>query len=584
MTPRTSWALAGLVYLGLALALLAPVAAAPATLALGHPETDTFNHVWGYWHTRAAISTIESPWRGLGLNWPSGGALWFIDQLGAALTLPVTFLGGPVLSYNLWLLLNLVGAGLAAFALGRRLGLSAPAAGLAGLAFETTPHLLGQLYNGISETATVGTLPLCLVAALRLREAPGPRRGGELGLALALSALASWYYGLFSALGVAGLLVRDAWRTPRRWTRPAAWGGLLVAGACTLLLVGPPFLLFRQTLLAPTALVRRDESFVALTLAGHNQVDLWSFFRPGRTYSPDLRALYDEALITVVYAGWTLLVAGAVALWRGRDQGPARGLAAVALVCFVLAQGPWLYVSGSWVELPGGDPAPLPFLFLTQIVPGFASMSHAFRFAVPMGLALSLLAGLAVDLAPRGRAAVAGGLGALWLVELVVASPAVLPLPVSRVEAPACHAALTYTADWAPLPRDGAVLDVPVSLQVLARGRYAGWQTRHGLGIPYGLNDPTPVALKDNRLALAIIGLERSSVDTVGSTLPTLDLALGARDLGSRGYKAIAVHGDLYPPEVRARVLELLRIVLGEGQTIEDCTLFRLPGPGAGAL
>lgn len=571
-------------YLGVALALLAPVASAPATLAIGHPETDTFNHVWGYWHTRAALLTLVSPFRGLGLSWPSGGALWFIDQLGATLTLPVNLAGGPVLAYNLWLLLHLVGAGLATFALGRRLALSVPAAALAGLAFETTPHLLGQLYNGISETATVGTLPLCLVAALRMREAPGLRRGGELGLALSLSALGSWYYGLFSALGVAGLILRDAWRTPRRWARPAAWGGLLAAGATLLTLVGPPFLLFRQTLMAPGALVRRDESFVALTLAGHNQVDLWSFFRPGRTYSPDLRALYDEALITVVYAGWTLLVAGAIALWRGRDHGPARALAAVALVCFVLAQGPWLYVSGSWVALPGGEPTPLPFLVLTQLVPGFASMSHAFRFAVPMGLALSLLAGLAVDAAPRGRAAIAGALGLTWAIELLIASPAVLPLPVSRVEAPACYAALTYTADWAPLPRDGAVLDLPVSLQVLARGRYAGWQTRHGLGIPYGLNDPTPAALKDNRLALAIIGLERSSVDTVGSTLPALDLALGARDLGNRGYKAIAVHGDLYPPEVRARVLELLRIVLGEGRTIEDCTLFALPGPGAAAL
>ena len=37
------------------------------------------------------------------------------------------------------------------------------------------------------------------------------------------------------------------------------------------------------------------------------------------------------------------------------------------------------------------------------------------------------------------------------------------------------------------------MLDLPVSLQVLARSRYAGWQVRHGLGIPYALNDATPL-------------------------------------------------------------------------------------------
>lgn len=582
-TPRLIWALAGSLYLAVALALMAPVLASPTTLALGHPETDTYNHVWGYWHTAASLANGEAPWRVRGLAWPDGGSLWFIDQAGALVLAPVTALFGPVLSYNLWLLSNLVWAGLASFGLARQLGLRAAAAGVAGLAYATCPHVLGQLYDGISETATTGWLPAALIAVLRLRDDPGPRRGAVAGATLGLTALCSWYYGLFAALATVGILGRSALGQPRRWLRPMAWRGLVATGLTGAVVAGPAFALFSRTLSAPDALVRRDEAFVALTLAGHNQVDLWSFFRPGRVYSPDLRALYDEALITIVYAGWTLIFAAVVALWRTRREadGLARPLVAVAAVCFVLAQGPWLYVSGDWVELPGLGPLPLPFLALTQVVPGFASMSHAFRFAVPMGLALALLAGLAVD---RLRPGLAVGLGSLWLAELALISPAVLPLPVSDTTAPACHAALADVSGWAAAPGSAAVLDLPVSLQVLARSRYAGWQVRHGLGIPYALNDPTPPTLMANRLALAIVGLERSSVDTVGPVLPALDLAIGARALALDGYRAIAVHGDLYPPTTRRKVLELLGIVLGSGEIFDDCTLFPLPDPRLAAI
>lgn len=570
MSPRRAALLAALLYLGVGLLLAAPALRDPTRWALGHPETDTYNHLWGYWHVAGQLVEGRSPFEVPGLAWPRGGQLYFIDLFGALATLPANLLLGPVFAYNLWIVLNVALAGLGAFLLARRLDHPVPAALFAGLAYATTPHLLGQLYDGISETATIGWLPLAVLTALAWRDDPRPRTGALAGLALGAATLASFYYGLFAGLFVGAILLARAVERPRLWLRPLAWRSALAFLGALALLAGPALLVFRATLTAPDALVTREEGFVALTLTGHNMVDLLSFFRPGRVYSPDLRALFDEALIVVVYAGWTLLLAAGAALIRARRR-PAelaalRPWLAGALLSFALALGPYLYVAGSYASLPGDRPLPLPFLALMSALPVFSRISHAFRFAVPLALCLSILAAGWVRTRRRPWLA-ASGLGALWVLELALLSPAVLPLPVSDTAREPPNGAFVHKTS-PPRPPDAtscAQLDLPISLQVLARSRYAWQQAWHGYRIPYGLNDPTPAALADNRLGQALLNLERSSIDTLPPELPTLDLVIGLRALEREGLCAILVHSSSYPPSLRDKVIGLLDIVVGEG-------------------
>ncbi len=553
---KDAWPLA--LYALVALVILGPVLGDPTGLALGHHRADTWNHVWGFGHVAEALAAGTSPLDAPGVMFPSVGRVWFVDVLGAVLTLPIGWTLGAVAAYNAALFGNLVLAGVGAWLLARHVARSPAGAVLAGLIYETAPHVLGQLHNGISETVATGWIPLAVLAWMRVLEAPTSRRGVLWGLAVACSGLANWYYGLFVGsmtvlLGVHALLV-----TPGR-LRTAARAlavGLATGGAVLV----PAALAFRATLAAQGGLVTRDPAFVWTTLVGHNMTDLLAFFTPGAYRSPDLLALYDEQLIVIVYAGWTALVLAGLALWRARE-GVTRAWALGAAVCFLLALGPFLFVDGTYLRL-GERMVPLPFLVLFDAVPAVSRISHAYRLAVPLGLCLAMLAALAV----RGRPAWAAAAGVLWAVEVALFSPAELPVPVSSASVPAVYADLP----------EGAVVDLPTSLQVLDRGRYNLYQLAHGQPIPYGLNDPTPEVLRDNPLTGALLALERSPVETLPRTLPVLELELGRRALVDAGFASIVVHRDLYPGAHADKVVELLEIICGPGVEVGGATRFVL--------
>ena len=187
-----------------------PVVADPTHLALGHPGNDVGNHIWGYAWVAEALLAGELPTHTTLLSWPGGGALWFIDMFDALLTLPVNLIWGPVAAYNAAYFFNFWLAGVGAERLGRRVSDSDAGGWLGGICFMATPQLLGQAYNGISETLAVGWLPLALVALMDALDAPTVKRGAVAGALQAITTLFNWYYGLFAGIFAILLLCR-AW-------------------------------------------------------------------------------------------------------------------------------------------------------------------------------------------------------------------------------------------------------------------------------------------------------------------------------------------------------------------------------------
>lgn len=567
-------------YALLATVFCASVLPDPLRLALGHPGNDVWNHVWGYWWVAHAFAQGSLPMHTALLNWPAGGTLWFIDFFNAVLTLPVQWVAGPVAAYNASIWMNLVLCGVGAWMLARAVTGSEPGALLAGVAYMSAPHLLAQVYNGISETIAAGWLPLALMAAREAFRQPSAGRGALAGGLLGLTAVANWYYGLFAGVLVLGLFVRGVLRGAQRrfhLRRPGAKLAAVVAGALTAAAVAAvPFGLFYASMHASDALVTRDPGFVWMTLLMHNMTDVVTLVHPGRYYSPDLHAAFGEDLIVVVYLGAALWIP-ALYVVRTPQAAAARPWLLVFGFFVLLSLGPFLYVGGQYVSVLGGW-LPLPFLALFQWFPMFSRISHAYRFTVGSTLALSVLVAFTVKAAARFRwspARVAVGIGAARLVEVLFFSPAVFPVPASRVEVPAVYSRLG----------PGAVIDLPITMPVLARSRVLTYQIVHKQPVPIGLNDPVPLYLHRNSYTHYLVALERRTAMFLPPEIPDIDLAAGQADLVRRGCRWIVVHRDGYTADQYTRVarfLDLTAAAVDDDGSVRVYDL-TLPPPGAAA-
>jgi len=546
----------------LAIGLTWPVVLHLDSLLIGHPGNDTWNHVWGYWWVAQSLSEGSWPGHTNLLSYPTGGTLYFIDTAQVVLFYPVIKLWGPSVAFNLVLIFGIALSAFSAWLLTRHLTGDGIAAGMALVVYGASPHLLGQAYNGISETVCAGWLPLTLYCLLRLMERPSWPGAVALGLVSGLCMLTSWYYGLFAALGGLILLIWHGSRQPYvvdwRPLVPRALLSLGIAGA----MVWPAFRAFQSSLGAEDALVSRDPEFVEASLLNHNITDVVAFVHPTKTASPDLFALYGEELLIVIYIGWTgLLFAGAALVWSRRRKRIAPWLW-LGVLFGLFSLGPYLNVGGEYLEY-NGRKIPLPFLALYKALPIFDRISHPFRFVIGLNLAVGVVASVGFRHLLRNQSATRQlqlmvGVMGLVLLETRLGSPASIPIPSSDGRIPEAY---TQMLDDTV---DGAVLDIPLTVPNLERAVYVWYQSEHGRPVPWGLNDPMPERLLDNRLVMTLIGMEASRAWYLPPQIPQLDILVSTRSLARQGYRYIVVHRDLYPFFKARKVEALLTGAIGE--------------------
>ncbi len=553
-----------------------PVVIDPFGGLVGHPGNDVWNHVWGYWWVKTQVEHGYLPLITDLLHFPGESRLFFIDTFGALWTLPIQFLLGPVAAYNASIFVGFWLAGFATWLLCRhvcneRFGKGELPAfiGAAGMTFS--PHLMAQAYNGISETITAGTLALATLATIRLVERPGWGTGVLAALAGALCMLSNNYYGLFAVLG-AGVLLLAAAMT--RWER-VNWRGLplptVLAAVLAGVLVAPALWLLATSLEGPNAIVNRDPEFVWKQLITHNVTDVVSVFRPGKVYSPDLKALHGEDLLIVTYVGWGMLLLAGWGLWslrRWRDRLPW----ILWLTLFSLMMlGPYLNVGGEYVTIDDRK-IPLPFLVFFDSFPIFARISHPFRFVVPVQIGLAVLATLGARRLPLRWLPLPGLIVA---VEMLLLSPGPWPLTRSPTEVPESSALMA--ADEVP----GAVLDLPMGLPNLERAIYNYWQISHQRPSVYSLNEPNPEILDRSHLARSLRVAEASRLDRLPPLLPDLNLVVSGRALARLGVRYVVMHERFYIGERKETTLALLRVALGPetATTRTGERVWRLPVP-----
>jgi hypothetical protein len=447
------------ILLGLALLILWPLPLGQGFL--GHPLSDMPDHVQGSWWWGAEINALRLPLVTTTTHLPAGQELWYVDPVGAAIAVILRPFGYP-LAYNLTLLVELLLVGVLLYRLAWRRFEQRGAALLAATIGMSAPFLLGLVHSGLTEYLGLFFPVLFLGDALLVLE--GRKRAWLFAaIGVALCAAQALYYAAFAVLLLLCLGVGSDWKLRARRLVPTALLGLLF---CVPL--GWHVL---------SGVLGEGGAVSAGSAPGWQQpslpaTDLSLFLRPGDHYFPDTPALGNPGILHVHYLGWVALLLACWGFWRHRTLRPHRW---GVLVFGVFAMGPALAWGGELVML-GPEPLSLPLAVLYRLpFSPWELVHHPYRmtaFLVPL---LALGAAAAVSRLPRW---VAWGALPLVLLENLLLSPAVWPLPVTEAEPPAVYQRL---------PGPGGVFDWPPDATTQNR-RYQLWQVQHERAVPYGVN------------------------------------------------------------------------------------------------
>ena len=444
--------------------------------------SDTNIWAWNFWYARQVVEAGDAPFYCERIFPPFGHSLALHTHtfFWGLLSVPLQWMGGLLFAVNAMALLLLASAAVAAYALGRELGLSAKGAALAGFAWGFSPFFLQKALVHFNLGAGPW-MPLALLLLVRWmrrdrRRSVWPTAVG-LGLVGGLSLLTGSLQSVYLAVA-AGLLVLLA---PRRLVDEAGESDEDGAGTSGRLergrLVDPVgWLLFAGVLwiTARPFLVEFWREWG--TTGGHGEF--------GQLFHPELDDFFTPPGLHPLFRGEGAAAARPDAPFsdaRPEHAGLYLRIALLALAGYAgfrfAATRRWLVLAGL-LFLLAWDPGPEPQGWLSTLyrdVPPFGLLRVPSRFLAAALLPLSLVAGLGFQrlLAAGGRARIAGWSAAL----LLVFESWVAPYPGAPIEMPR---AVEELAELSEGRRRGVVLKLPylggANVSML-------WQTRHELPV-----------------------------------------------------------------------------------------------------
>lgn len=467
-------------YLALAVIFTLPTSIHPTRALLGDGG-DSYQHAWFLWEFGNAVARGHDPFHTHLVFYPFGGNLaWAtLDPLAGILALPLTLAFGPLLAYNLSLILQLALSAFFARLLCLRVSGDSAAATVGGVIFGFSPYMLAHALGHLS-LVTAFPIPLYVLALVNLLETEKPswRDGALLGLALLMTSFAHFQYTVFCLTFTAVVLAIDFGRE-RAALLERLWRPLLVS-ATTFLICFFPILrmLLQDGLRHPHP----------VTEAEHYSADLLGFFVPS-PFNPFfgrfVHRMPAEFLATgfegVTYIGFIVLALATVGFYWAHNRRRWAVPALIAGVLFgALCLGPTVHVLGK----PTRIPAPASLLYSVEFA---RFLREPGRMSVITTLSVALLAtfGLAFmsnKLARRWQKALLFCIVGLGL----LVEYSTVPFPSSSIVDPDDpYTDTPTTAQRCSLPphvRDKTVLTVPlfqwgswkeaVWMQAMDGGRY----------------------------------------------------------------------------------------------------------------
>ncbi|MDP2312535.1 MAG: hypothetical protein Q8P41_06480 [Pseudomonadota bacterium] len=342
-------------------AVLGPVVLSPASRIVGSPSVDGFGTQWFFWFASEVLAGRQGagwtdllffPW-GKDLYAHTGGNL-----VDAWLATPLRYTFGPVAGFDLWIAVLLAtnawaGARLAA-AFGVPKGWRWPAA----VALVLNPYVLGELDLGRPTQAWLAPAGFALAGLVSMRSVGAAVLSG---LALAVTGLVYWYYGLL--LGVVAVL-HAVWRILAGPGRLGALGRHGVAATVALVVAWPfaapmlraldageiPGLLALDGTgpLAPLALRTLEGDPQGLYVVAPLAAAAGSLLDEGELrFNPGIPAMFAVHLVVAVLGlAWMLARGGEGARSGVRAWG---WLAIAATLTLLVASGPAIVIGGHLV-------------------------------------------------------------------------------------------------------------------------------------------------------------------------------------------------------------------------------------------
>jgi hypothetical protein len=483
------------VYLALAVIFTLPASLHPARALLGQGG-DNYQHSWRLWAFAKAVIHGHNPFHSDLICYPFGANLvWAtLDPLVGMLALPLSLSLGPVLTYNISLILQLALGAFFARLLFLRISHHPAAATIGGMIFGFSPFLLSHALAHLS-LVTVFTIPLYVLALDKLLEAGKPswKEGSLLGLALLLVALANYQYTVFCLMFTAVVLGID-FGLERMGLLKRVWKPLLVSAVTFLVCFSPLlFMMLGGANSSPKPMPIEHAQLYSADLLGSFVPSPLHWFLGQYVQRKMPAEFFVGGLEGCVYTGFLALALGAVGFWAA--QGKERRWAERALVSGILfaalSLGPTVHLLGKPTDLR----APAGLLYKVKVA---RFVREPARLSIITTLCLSLLATLGLVFLinklqrPWQKSLLLCIVGAGVLLEYIT-----FPFPGSSLVEPARYWVVPKSTQRCTLPpriRDCTVLTVPLFhppywnnsqwMQMMDGGRYRLVDGYVGMHVP----------------------------------------------------------------------------------------------------
>ncbi len=387
---------------------------------IGRPFEDAIAVIWEFWwglqvllgETAAVFFTPD-------VYFPNGYPLaadaqpiWWM-----VLFSPITYILGPLLTYNFLLLASLFAAGVGIYLLVTQLTGERWAGVISATVYMTAPLVTVRLAGHFNILMGLAFVPYLALFWLRALISDQRKRGVTFavfaGIAYGLASLSSWYFVFIGFLVIGCLFLFPTAPVPLR--EKLTKSAILTA---VWLLLTIPFLLLaleaNQELYGGTAtfsIAGADGQSISLyrLLVPNPLNSIWGAWSAG-TFPLG----YEETLLSLNYVA---LVLGIIGFWKSHKR--LRRPFGLLILCSVilamgttlhwqdqrvvlrlpgaLARGYWWLTGWLTVEVSGELAIPLPGLLLAKYLPFFASMRAWPRFMLPAILGLAVLTGFGTN-------------------------------------------------------------------------------------------------------------------------------------------------------------------------------------------